>query len=303
MRCLHCGRNAVYELRYSGHSVCKRHFIELFERRVKKTIRQNRLLAKDEKVLVALSGGKDSMTVLKILRDILRKTPHARVIAVTVDEGIGRKDMGNARRYCDSIGVEHHTITFKERYNLEIDGIIHKVKADGVMACSVCGVLKRRLINDFAKRVGATKVATGHNLDDEIQTAFMNIVRGDLERMARLGSEVGVARHRSFVPRIKILRECPEDEVEVYAKLMKLPHTTKQCPYSRTSYRTTARKLLNAMEKKHPGSKYQMLRSIDQFAQIMRQRLGNQEPDECTVCGEPASGKVCKTCILLEKLK
>jgi uncharacterized protein (TIGR00269 family) len=176
-------------------------------------------------------------------------------------------------------------------------------KADGVLACSICGVLKRRVMNDYAKGVGATKVATGHNLDDEIQTAFMNIVRGDLQRMARLGFEVGVTRCKGFIPRIKILRECPEDEIRLYADLMKIPYAKNRCPYAKSAYRTTYRELLNRLEEKHPGSKYQMLRSVDEFAGIMRQLLRGQKPDTCLTCGEPSSGSKCKTCQLLEKLK
>jgi uncharacterized protein (TIGR00269 family) len=301
-KCAHCGRKAVFELRYSGIWICRKHFIELFERRVKKTIRQNRLLSKGDFILVGLSGGKDSMTVLKILSDIVLPVPGMRIMAVTIDEGIRGKSLKRCIGYCRKIGVEHRMLAFKERYGLNIDDVMDKVKADGVLACSVCGVLKRRVFNDFAKEAGATKVATGHNLDDEIQAAFMNIVRGDLQRMARLGSEVGASRHKAFVPRIKILRECPEEEVRLYADLMKLPYSRKRCPYSRTSYRTSAKNLLNALEAGHAGSKYQMLRSVDGFAAIMRERTGGEAPKECEKCGEPSSGDVCKACTILERL-
>ena len=300
MRCFHCGGKAVYELRYSGHWLCRRHFTGLFERRVKKTIRQNRLLSKGDRVLVGLSGGKDSMTVLKILHDVIGPTRHSTLAAVSIDEGIRGKSLRRAVDYCRSLGVEYHTVSFREHFGFEIDNVMRKV--EDVMACSVCGVLKRRLMNDYAKAVGATKVATGHNLDDEIQSAFMNVVRGDLDRLARLGPEVGVSRHRSFVPRIKILRECPEAEVRAYADLMKLPYSGRRCPYAKSSYRTTARELLNRLEDKHPGSKYQMLRSTDELASLMRERMAGRQPAVCGTCGEPSSGVKCKTCILLERL-
>ncbi|MBD3388901.1 MAG: TIGR00269 family protein [Candidatus Altiarchaeales archaeon] len=303
MRCHHCNGRGVFELRYSGHWLCEKHFIELFERRVKKTIRQNRLLDKEDRIMVGLSGGKDSMTCLKLLNDITSPIPHTSMLAVSIDEGIRGKNLSKASRYCKRIGVDHHVLSFKDSFGLSIDEVIGGIKADGIQACSVCGVLKRRVLNDYAREAGATKVATGHNLDDEIQTAFMNFVRGDLQRMARLGPEVGVSRHKPFTPRIKPLRECPEEEIRLYAKLMRLPHTRNPCPYSSSSYRTTAKKLIDDLEKRHPGSKYQMLRSTDELTVIMKGLERGKGPGTCERCGEPTSTKKCKTCILLDKLK
>ncbi len=301
MRCFRCTRKGVVELRYSGHWLCKKHFLELFEKRVKKTVRQNRLLGKNDTVLVGLSGGKDSLTALKMLNDIISRNPKQKLVALSVDEGIRCKSLRKAVKYCGINGIEHHLTSFKEHFGFTIDDVMKD--ADGVLACSICGVLKRRVLNDHAKKLKADKVATGHNLDDEIQGGFMNIVRGDLQRMARLGPEVGVSRHKGFVPRIKPLRECPEEEVKYYADFMELPYTRIRCPYSKSSFRTTAKELLNELEERHPGSKYQMLRSMDEFSAVMKERQRRQKPGACVICGEPASGKKCKVCLLLEKLK
>jgi uncharacterized protein (TIGR00269 family) len=303
MKCGLCGRNGFFYLRYSGHHLCKKHFIQMFEKRVKKGIRQNRLIDSEDHVLVGLSGGKDSMSALKILNDITCKIPSARLSALTVDEGIGGRNLEKARQYCESIGVEHHTVCFRDYYGFDIDGVLGKRKADGVLACSICGVLKRNLMNEWAGRHGATKVATGHNLDDEIQSAFMNIMRGDLPRLGRLGALVGSGAHEGFVPRIKILRECPEDEVRQYARALGLPHTNKCCPYAKTSLRTTVKEMLDGLEGSHPGSKYQMLRSVDSLCAIMRERHVGQAPGVCGRCGAPTANRVCKACLILERLK
>lgn len=301
MRCVRCERKADVELRYSGHWLCKKHFTELFVRRVKKTIRHGRLLTKGDRVLVGLSGGKDSMTALKILNDIVSPIPHMELSAVSIDEGIRGKSLKKAKDYCKKIGVGHEVVSFKEHYGFDIDEVLPRFEE--AKACSVCGVLKRRILNDHARKAGATKVATGHNLDDEIQAALMNYVRGDLDRLARLGPEVGVKQHKSFVRRIKPLRECPEDEVRAYADLMRLPYTRKKCPYSSDSLRTTYRKIIDQLEKNHPGSKYQMLRSTDELAGLMKKKQKGRGPGACILCGEPAAGKKCKTCTLLENFK
>ncbi|MBU0762456.1 MAG: TIGR00269 family protein [Candidatus Altiarchaeota archaeon] len=302
MNCIHCGSKAYFELRYSGHFVCKKHFIGLFERRVKKTIRQNKLLSNGDHILVALSGGKDSMTCLKILHDITSKNPKVHLSAVTIDEGIRGKNMAYAVDFCNSLGVEHNVVSFKDFFGLNIDEVLHNVKAEGVLACSICGVLKRRLLNDFSRKHKVSKVATGHNLDDEIQSAFMNFMRSDHERMARVGPMVGVKAHGGFVPRIKILRECPEDEVKAYADLLKLPYFKNQCVHSKTSLRTTVKKMLDSLEVNHPGSKYQMLRSTDELASILRKNIKEADPNQCRKCGEPSAQEICKTCQLLSKL-
>jgi len=252
MKCKHCHREAVFELRYSGHSICKRHFVELFERRVKKTIRQNKLLAKDDYVVVALSGGEGSMSVLRILHDILGRNPRCRLTAVTVDEGSGDKSLKRLREYCESLGVGYDTISHS-----------NKGETRGVEGLA----LKLRLINDYAKEMGASKVALGSNLDDEIQAAFVNMAAGEL---TRIGVESAGGGH---VPLVKILRECPQEEVLFYAKVMELPYERGEHTPS-GSLQATVRELLDSLEEKHPGSKYQMLRSIDEFAHVMGKQKG-----------------------------
>jgi tRNA(Ile)-lysidine synthase TilS/MesJ len=250
MNCLHCGKIAVFELRYSGHWVCRRHFIELFERRVKKTIRQGRLLAKDDFVLVGLSGGAGSMATLKILYDILCQNPHARIAAATINDGIGRANMRRLSDYCHKLGVEHYAIT--------------PVKAKG-------GKLSVKPVIDvlfgLAAKRGATKLATGENLDDEIQDAFVSLISGEAGGI-RGGSKASKGAKRQH-GRIRVLRECPEEEVNFYVKLLNLPIIDKRISLEDTPYRASAKKFLNDLERNHPGSKFQMLRSIDEFASII----------------------------------
>jgi uncharacterized protein (TIGR00269 family) len=301
MNCKQCGSKSYFELRYSGHHVCGRHFRELFERRVKRTIRQNNLIENGDHIVVALSGGKDSMACLAILKGIVGENPKISISAVTVDEGIRGKNMKYAVDFCESLGVEHQIITFRKSFGLNIDEVLEKIQSSGALACSVCGVLKRRLLNDFSKKNNITKVATGHNLDDEIQSAFMNLLRGDHERLARLGAIVGVKRHSGFTPRIKILRECPEDEVRAYANLLHLPYFKNQCIYAKTSLRTTVKGMLDTLEKNHPGSKYQMISSIDGLSEVISRQVRGKSPGVCEKCAEPSAQKTCRTCQLLAK--
>jgi uncharacterized protein (TIGR00269 family) len=126
----------------------------------------------------------------------------------------------------------------------------------------------------------------------------MNFIRGDLDRMVRMGPLVGVVTDEKFIPRIKPLRECPENEVELYANLKGLEFKSGRCPYSKEAFRGTIRGMVNGIEEKHPGSKFQILRSTDELIKKLRgKRFGRIEKiGRCRICGDPTSGETCRFC-------
>jgi len=174
---------------------------------------------------------------------------------------------------------------------------------DPAPPCSFCGVLRRKLLNDKAKELHATRIATGHNMDDEIQTALMNYMRGDIEKTALLGALTGVVRDERFVQRIKPLRYCPEEEVLLYANLKRIEYEPTACPYAGESLRSTIRKAIDGIEKKHPGSKHQTLKSTDKLIDLLRKNTEYGKIGRCTKCGDPCSGEICRPCRILEKIK
>ncbi|MFH1404034.1 MAG: TIGR00269 family protein [Candidatus Altiarchaeota archaeon] len=305
MNCDDCGSRAVVKLRYYGKTMCEGCFSRLLEKRVRKTVRINKLLPSSGRIAVALSGGKDSMTVLKLLMDLTSRNPKIEVVTIVIDEGIrGKKKVFNkVSKYCDKTGVKSHTYSFKEEYGIKLDDIMRKVRDEGVNACTYCGVLRRRLLNTKAIELGVSRIATGHNLDDEVQSSFMNFVRGEYDRTSRLGPIVGVVGDERFVPRIKPLREIPEDEVKLYARLNRIPIASFDCPHAKGAFRRSVKSMLDTLEKRHPGSKYQMLNSTDRLIGLLRQDYAGKKMKYCPLCGEPSSGEKCKVCELLENLR
>ncbi len=271
--------------------------LDQFENRVRKTIRVNRLLTPTDKTAVALSGGKDSSVVLYLLKKFSRMAPRSELIAISIDPGIKGLTLEYAKRICKELEIPQYIYSFKDEFGFTFDGIVQKLKKleNPAPACSYCGVLRRRLLNEKARELGATKIATGHNLDDEIQTGLMNFIRGDLDRMARMGAISGVIKDEKFVPRIKPLRECPENEVKLYAELRGLKFGSRRCPYSKDAFRGTIRSVIDNIEEKHPGSKFQILRSIDRLVPILRERFSGKI-NRCKICGELTSEEVCKVC-------
>lgn len=304
MLCTKCGkREAVYHRRYSGESLCSRCFLQSVEERVKRTINQYGMFEPEDRIAVAVSGGKDSLTLLQILYKIEQKFPKAELIAITIDEGIGdyrREAIKLVGQLCSRLGVEHHVYTFREIYGYTLDDV---VEAGGVefKPCSYCGVLRRRALNFAARELGATKLAVAHTLDDEAQTIIMNLLRGDPLRLARL-KPVSDLVHPRLVRRVKPLCMVPEAETALYAYLARLPYTNRQCPYAHKALRNEVRIFLNRLEFKHPSTKFTIYKAFERIRPAIEATIGEVKLNECKICGEPTPEEICQACQMLKNL-
>ncbi|MBU2559900.1 TIGR00269 family protein [archaeon] len=290
MRCDNCDGAPVYNRRYSGQKFCHDHFTEYFERKVKKTINDSGMIKRGERIGVALSGGKDSITLLSILN----KMEDIELFAIAVDEGIKgyrEKSLHVAKKFCKETDISLEIISFKNSFGVTVD----ETKDH---ACSFCGVLRRRLLNDRAKELGLDKLATGHNLDDETQAIMINYIRGDPERLLRLSNST---HSDKFVPRIKPLQEMPEKEVGLYA-VLNFNIDFSECPYAGDSFRTGIRDFINTLERDNPGIKFSIKRGYEKLTPYL-ESYPTKELKECPLCGEPTSGEVCKVCDMLQSTK
>jgi len=308
-KCASCkSTDATFMRPYSSEKLCGRCFKKSIERKVQVTISKYGMLKPDDKVAVAVSGGKDSVSLLHILAKIEKKFPEARLCAVTVDEGIrGYRDeaLRFAIKNCEKLGVEHRVVSFREMYGYRLDELVDVIERSGekdLTPCSYCGVLRRRALNTVAREVSADKLATAHNLDDETQTIFLNIIHGDALRIARV-KPVLSAVHPKLVQRIKPFCEVPEREIALYAYLKKIRFQGVPCPYAMTALRNDVRNMLNRMEQKHVGTKFAILRSIERIRPALEAMSEVEKLQDCTLCGEPTVGDVCKPCQMLQRLR
>ncbi|MCS7139124.1 MAG: TIGR00269 family protein [Candidatus Nezhaarchaeota archaeon] len=299
-----CNSRAVYYSIHSGHYFCAKCFMRSIENRVRATINRYKLLDPNDRVLIAISGGKDSQVLTTILTKIERKFPEVELMALTIDEGIPEyRDFGlkRSRELCAEFGIPLTTTSFKELFGYSLPEIVSLSQEKGLefKACTFCGILRRRAMNIKAKELGATKVATGHNLDDEAQTALMNLLRGDAVRLLRLGP-MPIEHFSGFIPRVKPLRYIPEKETTLYAYFKGYPLYEIECPYVRESMRDEIRSMLNELEARHPGTKYAIVRATDKLASIgLNLKI---QVKSCKYCGEPTSRDVCRVCELLEAI-
>ena len=306
--CTLCKRKeAVFMRPYSGEKLCARCFCKSIESRVRGTISKYKMLEPKDKIMVAVSGGKDSVTLLHILTKIEKAFPEATLSAVTVDEGIkGYRDeaLKVASKNCGKLGVEHLVTSFKEIYGYTLDEIVdvtRKQKKKGLTPCSYCGVLRRRALNTAAREASVDKLATAHGLDDETQTMILNIIHGDALRIARAKPVLPVI-HPKFVQRVKPLCEVPEKEIAFYAYLRKIEFQGIPCPYAQTALRNDVRTMLNRMEEKHAGTKFTIFRSMERIRPALEAMVEEAKIQDCKICGEPTVGEICKPCEMLQKL-
>lgn len=296
-----CKEKSIIELP-AGEKLCKRHFTSYFESKVFKTIRQFDLLDKDENLGVALSGGKDSLTVLHILNKLSRQNPRINVTAIAIDEGIHNyrdKTLEKAKIFCDENGIELYIFSYNEEFGMSLDEIL---KILDVKPCTICGIFRRYLLNKKSRELKLTKLATGHNLDDECQSILMNQFRNDVRASARLGAKIGIIRHNNFVQRVKPLYLCTEKEVATYAFINGLLDDFNECPNAVHSFRAQVRDMLNSMEQKFPGTKYSIVNSFLSILPLLKQQFKYESIKTCTKCSEPSANDVCNACLYLEKL-
>lgn len=290
-----CGAESSIFLHYSQKHLCAAHFIRMFDRRFRKTVREARMFRKGERVAIGLSGGKDSVVLLHSLAELKKSLP-IELVAITIDEGIAgyrEKTLAIARRECEALGVEHVVFSYKKDAGLSMDQIVEQNPAD--IPCSHCGVLRRYLLNRGAREVRADKLATGHNLDDLAQTVFMNFMKAEPSRLARFSDPL--VKSDRFIRRVRPLMMSPEKEVAIYAMMKGIELESVECPYARFAFRGHVRKMINEAEEKYPGTKFKIVKTFLEIEAPLRAKYsGNSDLKTCLSCGEPSSGETCMFC-------
>lgn len=297
-RCDFCSKEAIEFVRYSGAHLCREHFNEFFEKRVKREIATQIYIEKKAVIGIGLSGGKDSSVCLYMLHKIFSRHRDVRIVAITVDEGIEgyrSETIKAAKKLCKMLGVEHHFISFRQLFQRTLD---ETVADNRTRACTYCGVMRRKALNLASKSLGCTVLATGLNLDDTVQSILMNFTRGDVEKLARMAPHVHV--QPGLVPRILPLRSIPEREVYLFAMLNAIPFSHAVCPYAEFALRNQYRALIERLDKENPSVKFGILKSYDEVIPLIRERYKQKQLKVCKICGEPSINEVCKSCNLLE---
>jgi cytoplasmic tRNA 2-thiolation protein 1 len=293
--CSRCGDGSFYTRRYSGETLCRGCFRESIVEKTRKTISKYGMISHGERVGVAVSGGKDSLSLLKVLHELLEPRGN-QLVAISVDEGVsGYRDeaLSHARNLADELGIERKVVSYQSLYGFTLDEALDWKDKRINSSCSFCGVFRRRAIDEAAADANVSVVATAHNLDDFVQTFMLNLMHGDVARLAWL--DPTYSDDVFPVRRVKPFIEIYEEEVALFAYQTGLPFQSVSCPYMHEGLRSEVRDYLNVMEANHPGMKNVLFRSsLDVISHLADTPQKSSMP--CTSCGQPSSSGLCNVC-------
>ncbi|MDP3990156.1 MAG: TIGR00269 family protein [archaeon] len=308
--CSKCEKKGIILLQHGA--LCQNHFLSYFEEKVFKTINKYNLLNRDDKICIAASGGKDSLTVLYLTKKYLeeKKISKENLFALVIDEGINNyreHTLSDLKEFCNNYDIPLKVVTNKEEFGYTLDEAYPIInKETKKKPCNICGVWRRYLLNKYARQFGATKIITGHNLDDEAQAVLMNIFKANTKLSAGLGPISGTKEQDLFVQRVKPLYFCTEKETRLYTVLKGFKVDFTECPYAADGFRANIRDMLNDFENKYKGTKQSIINSFLAMLPLLKEQARGESyapPTRCTICTEPANKDVCNACVLKEELK
>ncbi len=266
------------------------------ESQVKKTLAKIKISKKD-KILVAMSGGKDSASVCYILRKL-----NYNVEGFHIDLKIG--DYSDRCRkaveeLCKNLKIKLYIYDIKKEMGggmCYLRTAIQNSRDSKLKNCAICGVIKKWIFNKEARRIKAKYIATGHNLDDESQTFLMNILKGSPQLSANIGIETRNKENEKFISRIKPLFYVDENDVREYSKKQNLPVIYDKCPCALDSYRIQVRKFINTLREKE---KLNIMKNFEKIFPLI-ERKKDLKLNFCEICGEPSRNKICRKCELVK---
>ncbi len=297
MKCRVCRGPAVIDVRRHNANFCVDHFLEQCRRQVTKAIDEFDMILPGERVLVAVSGGKDSLA----LWDLLLELGH-QVDGLYIGLGIGDySDTSGryARAFAQERGLNLREIDLRTEHGFDVPTAAHVTRR---VPCSACGLSKRHLFDRAALDGGYDVVATGHNLDDEAAVLFGNVLRWNTEYLAR---QLPVLAARPGFPRkVKPLVRLSERESAAYCVLKGIDYLVDECPMAAGNRHLGYKEALNRIEEQSPGSKHDFYfgfldRASAQFRELGAEGAEGLSP--CTNCGAPSPSEVCAFCRLEER--
>ncbi|MGQ9532651.1 MAG: ATP-binding protein [Desulfotomaculales bacterium] len=299
MKCRICGAPAFVKLAAHNATFCAEHFDAFFLRQVRRTIERFGMLEPDRPVLVAVSGGKDSLAVTHALNRLGYPVEALHINLGIATGGFSAASLELTEKFCRENGVPLHLYSLEGEFGRGVEALERGRRPFRSRSiCSLCGMTKRHIMNEVALARGAAAVATGHNLDDMATALLANVLRWDGFYLAKtlpvLASEHGFAR------KIKPLALLSEEEILAYCRLHGIARVEGRCPFARDAKFLRYKALLNDIEQHSPGTKRAFYEGYLGYASLFRDHRQGRSgaPRPCGVCGLPTSSEVCTFCRL-----
>ncbi|OQY31161.1 MAG: hypothetical protein B6I38_06240 [Anaerolineaceae bacterium 4572_5.1] len=307
MKCKKCGGKAVINMPQHNMGLCKDDFLQWLPEQMQKFVEKYKMFTPEEKILVAVSGGKDSLALWDMLH-ILGYQADGLYIALGIDEGINysAESQRLTEKFANARDLNLRVVDLASDYGTDLPTLAKETRRGRDKPCSSCGLIKRHEMNRIARDFGYDVLATGHNLDDEAATLFSNTLQWNGDYLLRqypvLAERDGLAR------KVKPLFRFYEREMAAYTLLRGIEYIYDECPFAEGSTSTQYKELLNQLEHQHPGAKQHF---FVKFLAAKKKGLFAEPTTEivpelhiCPSCGQPTSAHdLCTFCRMMGKGK
>ncbi|MEQ8841409.1 MAG: ATP-binding protein [Acidimicrobiales bacterium] len=298
MKCQVCRGPALIDVRRHNANFCQEHFLRLCRDQTRKAIDEFSMLADDDRVLVAVSGGKDSLAVWDILLELGYQAD-----GFYIGLGIGeysRESRGFAERFAEARGLTLLVDDLLRDHGFDVP---HGSRAAKRAPCSACGLSKRHLFDEAARRGGYDAIVTGHNLDDEAAVLMGNVLHWQTDYLGRQSPHLPAAN--GFPKKVKPLVRLTERETAAYCLMRGIDYLVDECPMAAGNKHLSYKAALNDIEVDSPGAKHAFFfgfldRAADRFV-VPTGETADVIITPCARCGAPSSNDVCAFCRLTER--
>jgi uncharacterized protein (TIGR00269 family) len=292
-----CRGPAVIDVRRHNAAFCPEHFVTHCREQVRRAVHDHRMLEPGERVLVAVSGGKDSLALWDLLVD-LGYDVDGLYLGLGIDQ-YSDESIRYARGFAGARGLKLHEVDLGDDFGFDIPAAVAVTHRS---PCGACGLSKRHLFNAVALEHGYDVVATGHNLDDEAAVLLGNVLRWDAGYLGRQHPVLPAAE--GFARKVKPLVRLGEREMAAYCVVQGIDYQVEECPMAAGNKHLGYKEILNALEDRSPGSKAAFLfgfleRGHARFAADARQE--REALGVCRKCSAPTTTDVCAFCKLRER--
>ncbi len=299
MKCRICRGKAIINLRSYNLPLCSEHFIERFESETKRIIKKFKMFSRQDKVAVAISGGKDSLSLLYCLNKL-----RFSVLGIHINLGIYKNNYSDesekfVKEFGEKFNIPVLIYNLKDKQKKGIDDVVRQKKTFKV--CATCGMVKRYLMNRLALENGCNVLATGHNLDDEASRLFGNILYWQEEHIEH--QSLVLPEESGLLKKVKPFTFFTEKETSLYAILNGISYIREECPYSIGAKTIKYKEILNRLEFDSPGTKLRFLKGFYSFKKkinitSLRTFKGDKK---CIKCGMPSTKEICIFCRTFEE--
>lgn len=295
LKCTACKDEAILRIKRHHVAFCQKCFIKFIQKQIIQAIKRYQMFSKKESVLLAVSGGKDSMALWSVLTDLGNQ-----ITAIHLDLGIPNFS-DQSRQIVQRFAIDKNlplvVFSLKEHLGYTLPELHKKIPRP---ACSVCGLTKRFILNHYAYHHHYSVLATGHNLDDEAATLLGNLLRWREEYLQHQ-SPCLPSDYPGLVKKVKPFYTLTDQEILWYVQQMKIPYCDSICPFSRKASSLDFKKALNVIEDQSPGTKhYFLFHFLERKHDLFPGKQPNGILKNCSLCGMPTTQERCSFCSVLE---